>query len=154
MFLVKVRTSFCAALRLYSEEFSPEENTRLYGPCAGENGHGHNYDVEVAIVGQVDPATGMVANFHDLQQALDRHIFEKVDHRNLNKDVDFLAGVIPTTENLALKFWEVLEPLVPAGQLHSITIGERTNNIVTYFGPNASVGGITAGAGAAALPAI
>lgn len=144
LFLIKVRTRFSAALRLYSHEMSEEENYGLYGKCASPNGHGHDFDVEVAFIGDVDPRTGMVANFYDLQKLIDEQIFERVDHTNLNTDVDFLRGVITTTENLALKFWQVLEPLVPAGRLFSITIGERTNNVVTYFGPDASPGGIRA----------
>ena len=144
LFLIKVRTRFSAALRLHSPDMSEEENFRLYGKCASPHGHGHDFDVEVAFIGDVDPRTGMVANFYDLQKLIDERIFDRVDHTNLNHDVDFLRGVNPTTENLALKFWQVLEPLVPAGRLFSVTIGERTNNVVTYFGPDASPGGIRA----------
>ena len=138
MFLIKVRTRFSAALRLYSNELTEEENFRLYGKCASANGHGHDYDVEVAFSGDIDPRTGMVANFYELQQLLDTEIFDRVDHTNLNTDIDFLRGVIPTTENLAKAFWNLLEPHREVGQLFSVSVGERTNNLVTYFGPHAN----------------
>jgi len=138
LFLIKVRTRFSAALRLYSNELTEEENIRLYGKCASTNGHGHDYDVEVAFIGDIDPRTGMVANFYDLQKLLDLEIFDRVDHTNLNSDVDFLRGIIPTTENLAKAFWELLTPHHKVGQLFSVSVGERTNNLVTYFGPDAN----------------
>lgn len=142
LFLIKVRTRFSAALRLYSNEMTEEENFRLYGKCASPNGHGHDYDVEVAFMGDIDSRTGMVANFYELQKLLDSEIFDRVDHTNLNTDVDFLKGVIPTTENLAKAFWDLLEPHREVGQLFSISVGERTNNLVTYFGPDANLNDI------------
>jgi 6-pyruvoyltetrahydropterin/6-carboxytetrahydropterin synthase len=137
LYLIKVRTTFSAALRLHSRQLSEEQNYALYGVCASPHGHGHDYEVEVAFEGKMDPVTGMVANFYDLQQLVDKEIFQRVDHKNLNTDVDFLQGLVPTTENLAAKFWELVKPHCPKGlKLHSITIGERSNNIVTYFGPD------------------
>jgi 6-pyruvoyltetrahydropterin/6-carboxytetrahydropterin synthase len=142
VYLIKVRTTFSAALRLHSPELSAEENQRLYGVCASPHGHGHDYEVEVAFEGRMDPRTGMVANFYELQQLVDAEIYRRVDHKNLNTDVDFLKGLVPTTENLAAKFWDLVAPRCPTGlSLHSITIGERSNNIVTYLGPDATEGG-------------
>ena len=134
-FLVRVRVSFSSAHRLCREGLSDEENFALYGKCSNPNGHGHNYDLEVAVVGDVDPLTGMVVNFYELTQLVDVHIFSKVDHKNLNTDVPFMRGVIPTAENMAKTFWEELEPYIKNGRLQSITISERDNNVVTYFGP-------------------
>lgn len=136
MFLVRVKTTFSAAHRLYRPELSDEENYKLYGKCSNPNGHGHNYDLEVAVGGEVNHESGMVINFYEIGRIIDQQIYDKVDHRNLNKDVDFMAGVIPTAENMALRFWEVLAPHVREGQLFSISIGERGSNIVTYYGPN------------------
>ena len=137
MYLIKVRTTFSAALRLHSPELSEEQNFALYGVCASPHGHGHDYDVEVAFAGNMDPKTGMVANFYELQQLVDKEIFQRVDHKNLNTDVDFMRGLVPTTENLVAKFWELLAPHCPQGlKLHSVTIGERSNNIVSYLGPD------------------
>lgn len=136
MYLVKVSVTFSAAHRLCREGLSDAENFALYGKCSNPNGHGHNYDLTVTVAGEVDPATGMVANFYEIQEIIDREIFAKVDHRNLNIDVDFMRGVIPTAENMAQCFWQVLEPRITGGRLFSVTVGERNGNIVTYYGPN------------------
>lgn len=138
LFLVKVRTTFSAAHRLYKPELTDEENFALYGKCSSPNGHGHNYELEVAVAGSIDPATGMVANFYDVSRLVDELIFDKVDHRNLNMDVDFLQGYIPTAENMALRFWQILEPRIQGGRLHSITINESGKNIIVYFGEGAT----------------
>ena len=135
MFLVKVRTHFSAAHRLCRPGLSDAENFALYGKCSNPNSHGHNYDVEVAVAGDIDPDTGMVVNFYELTEAVEREIVSRVDHKHLNMDVDFLQGVIPTAENMARIFWERLAPHVRGGRLHSITIGERDINIITYYGP-------------------
>lgn len=135
MFLVKIRMQFAAAHRLARPDWSDDQNRALYGKCANPNGHGHNYLLEVAVEGDVDPETGMVVNFYDLQRVVEREIFDKVDHRNLNVDVDFLRGIVPTAENLAKRFWEVLEPHIREGRLHSITVGEGNTNLATYYGP-------------------
>ncbi len=135
MFLVKIRMQFAAAHRLARPDWTDEQNYALYGKCANVNGHGHNYVLEVAVAGDVDPETGMVVNFYDLQKVVEHEIFEKVDHRNLNADVDFLQGIVPTAENLAKRFWEVLEPHIRQGRLYSVTVAEGQSNIATYFGP-------------------
>ncbi|MCX7626205.1 MAG: 6-carboxytetrahydropterin synthase [Candidatus Sumerlaeaceae bacterium] len=135
MFVVKIRMQFAAAHRLARPDWTDEQNYALYGKCANANGHGHNYLLEVAVEGDVDPETGMVVNFYDLQRVVEREIFEKVDHRNLNVDVDFLRGIVPTAENLAKRFWEVLEPHIGEGRLRSVTVGEGSANTATYYGP-------------------
>lgn len=135
MFLVKVSVTFSAAHRLCQPGLSDEENFALYGKCSNPSGHGHNYDLEVAVLGEVDPATGMVANFYDIQRIIDREVFDKVDHKNLNVDVDFLQGIVPTAENMARRFWEVLEPHLNGCRLFSVTVGERNGNVATYLGP-------------------
>ena len=117
MFLVKLRTTFCAAMRLYQPELSDEENYALYGVCSNPSFHGHNFDVEVAVAGEIDPRTGMVVNFYEIEQLLREEVFNQVDHKNLNTDVEFLRGLVPTTETLAMKFWERLEPPHPAGNV-------------------------------------
>lgn len=136
MFLVRVKTTFSAAHRLYRPELSDAENMQMYGKCSNPNGHGHNYDLEVVVGGQIDSSTGMVINFYELTRLVDELIYDKVDHRHLNTDVDFMAGLVPTAENMAFKFWEVLEPHIKEGRLYSISVGERGNNIVTYYGPH------------------
>ena len=135
LYLVKVRVTFSAAHRLCVEGLSDDDNRAIYGRCANPRGHGHNYDMEVAVSGEVDPVTGMVVNFYELNKLVQEHILDKVDHRNLNDDVDFLKGMVPTAENLARRFWEILAPRVQGGALHSISISESSDNEVTYFGP-------------------
>lgn len=140
-------------MRLHRADLSDEQNFALYGRCANPAGHGHNFDVEIAVAGDVDPQTGMVANFYDLDQLLREEIYNRVDHMNLNTDVDFLRGVIPTTENLALKFWQRLEPRLKDVRLYCVTVGERGTNSVSYYGPSATLNTITspaAGANSAA----
>lgn len=136
MFLVKVRSVFSAAHRLYKEGLTDEENYAMYGQCSNPNGHGHNYDLEVVVAGDINPDNGMVLNFYEVTRLVNELIFDKVDHTNLNEDVDFMKGYIPTAENMALRFWEVLEPHIKEGKLFSISVGERGNNIITYYGPN------------------
>jgi len=144
LFLIRVKTTFSAAHRLYKPELSDAENFKLYGKCSNPNGHGHNYDLEVAVAGQIDPSNGMVINFYEVSRLIDELIHDKVDHRNLNTDVDFMAGLIPTAENMAFKFWEVLAPHISEGKLFSISVGERGSNIVTYFGPEPNISDIAA----------
>jgi len=139
LFLVRVKTTFSAAHRLCQVNLTDEENFQLYGKCSNPNGHGHNYDLEVVVAGEIDQKSGMVINFYELSRLVDELIYDKVDHRNLNTDVDFMAGLVPTAENMAKRFWEVLEPHVNEGKLFSISVGERGNNIVTYFGPGVSL---------------
>lgn len=137
MFLVRIRTGFCAAHRLFRTDLTDSENYALYGKCSSPNGHGHNYDLEIAVAGDADPNTGMVVNFSEIKEIVEKYVIETVDHRNLNLDVDFMAGLVPTAENLAIRFWEILEPRMVRARLHSITIGENDRNIITYLGPNA-----------------
>lgn len=129
------REEFSAAHRLHSPELSEEENERLYGPCYTL--HGHNYEVEVVVRGTVAPGTGMVMNLTDLMGLVREKIIMAVDHKNLNTDVPFLEGVIPTAENVAVAFWNRLEADI-AGfdgcQLHRIRLYESRNNFVDYLG--------------------
>jgi len=136
VFIVKIRASYSAAHRLCREDLSEEANYALYGKCSNPNGHGHNYDLEVAVAGEIDPATGMVINFCEIQQLVDSLIIDQVDHKNLNVDVAFMRGVIPTVENMARIFWDILTPRIRNGRLHHVTVGERNSNMVTYAGPS------------------
>lgn len=104
------RTHFSAAHILWSSELSEAENHALYGPCARL--HGHNYELEVAVSGTVDPRTGMALNFAELGQVVQELIIEPCDHHRLETDVPFLEGLITTAENLAAEFWKLLEPAV------------------------------------------
>ncbi len=128
------RVHFCAGHRLHNPAFSDEENARIFGQCNNPNYHGHNYTVEVTITGEPDPQTGMVMDLKDLKALIDREIIDQVDHKNLNLDVDFLRGEIPSAENIARAFWKILEPKIMNGKLYGIRLLESENNIVEYRG--------------------
>ena len=128
------RYRFSASHRLHNEALSSEENIALYKKCNNPNGHGHNYALEVTLSGEVNDDTGMVFDLKELKKLTQREIIDKVDHKNLNVDVDYLKGIIPTAENLAIKFWEILEPKITQGRLHEIKLYESERNFVVYRG--------------------
>ena len=132
------RTEFSAAHQLTSASLSPEENRRIFGAC--NDRHGHNYTLEVTVRGAVDPATGMVMNLVDLMGIVHEQVFVEVDHKDLNEAVEFLRGVIPTAENLAIACWGRIAPEIEGFQgcrLHRIRLFESTTSVVEYFGPTA-----------------
>ena len=124
--LVGRRESFNAAHRLWNPDLPDDENQRLFGKCA--NLHGHNYVLEVVVAGEVDPDTGYVLDLKVLSEVIARQVIRDVDHRNLNTDVPWLSGRIPTAENLALAFWERLRPELPNGMLRSVRVWETDKN--------------------------
>jgi 6-pyruvoyltetrahydropterin/6-carboxytetrahydropterin synthase len=126
--LVSRRETFNAAHQLRDPDLSEEENLRLFGKCA--NLHGHNYVLEVVVAGEVDPVTGYVIDLKQLSDVICRRVIDDVDHRNLNTDVEWLEGRIPTAENLALAFWERIRPALPGGSLHSLRLWETDKNWV------------------------
>jgi len=128
------RTSFSASHRLWSEHLSEEENLALYEKCANPNGHGHNYVLEVTVKGTPNPRTGMLLNLTELKQAINEQVVNWVDHKHLNYDVPWLEGSIPTTEVLAIKFWERLQRALPEGLLYEVKLYETENNIASYRG--------------------
>jgi 6-pyruvoyltetrahydropterin/6-carboxytetrahydropterin synthase len=133
MYLVRKRGAFCAAHRLHSAALSDEENRQTYGKCNSPTYHGHTYSVEVIVaVADIDEKTAMVVNFYDLEQLIESEIIDKVDHKNLNVDVEFLQGINPTAENLARKFFELLEPGIPRGTLLAVSVSESEDNQATY----------------------
>jgi 6-pyruvoyltetrahydropterin/6-carboxytetrahydropterin synthase len=124
--LASRRESFNAAHQLRDPALSDEENRRLFGKCV--NLHGHNYVLEVVVAGKIDDASGYVWDLKDLSDVVCRLIIDDVDHRNLNTDVPWLAGRIPTAENLARAFWERLQPELPGGLLRSVRVSETDKN--------------------------
>ena len=134
MIYITRKTEFCASHRLFNPEYSDEKNARVFGLCNNPNGHGHNYVMEVTVRGEVHPETGMVLDLKALKQLVNEEIILKVDHKNLNVDVPFLKDVIPTAENLAIRFWEVLENKLEGGELYEIKLYESERNFVIYRG--------------------
>ncbi|MFQ5449184.1 MAG: 6-carboxytetrahydropterin synthase [Nitrospinaceae bacterium] len=134
MIFITRRLEFCASHRLFNPEFSDEKNAEIFGLCNNPNGHGHNYVLEVTVRGEVAPETGMVLDLKSLKKLIHQEIIQKVDHKNLNVDVDFLKEVIPTAENIAIRFWEILEPKIAHGALHELKLYESERNYVIYRG--------------------
>ncbi len=134
MVYVTRKAHFAASHRLFNPGFTFERNQEVFDKCNNVNGHGHNYQLEVTVKGIPDPETGYVIDLRKLTRIIDEEILEKVDHKHLNFDVDFLLGVIPTMENIVVLFWQILEPKIGYGALHSIRLGESDNNLVDYYG--------------------
>ena len=124
--LVSRRESFNAAHQLRDPGLSEAENQRLYGKCV--NLHGHNYVLEVVVAGEIDQTTGYVLDMKQLSDVMSKRILEDVDHHNLNTDIPWLEGLIPTAENLAVAFWERIRSELPAGSLRSVRVCETDKN--------------------------
>ena len=130
------RERFNAAHRLYREDWSDAKNLEVYGKCSNPNWHGHNYVLYVTIRGELKPELGYVVDLKVLSQIIRQYIIDKLDHKNLNLEVDFMNDRIASTEQIAMAIWEELEPHV-AGlgvQLHRIRLEETENNSVEYYG--------------------
>ena len=137
MVFITRRERFNAAHRLYKEEFSDEKNMEVFGKCSNPNWHGHNYILFVTIKGEVNPETGFLINLKVLSKVINEYVIDKIDHKNINLEVEFMKGKLASTENLAISIWNELEaPLADLNSnLHAIKIYESENNIVEYFGP-------------------
>ena len=126
---------FNAAHRLYNPSWSKEKNDEVFGKCANDNWHGHNYDLFVTVKGEPDPDTGFLVDAKKLSIIINEHVVDKLDHRNLNLDVDFMRGKMCSSENLVIEIWNQLQPNLPANiQLHSIKLYETPRIYVEYFG--------------------
>ena len=138
MVFVSRKEHFNAAHKLSNPSWSKEKNLEVFGPCANENWHGHNYDLIVTIKGDPDPETGFVIDLKKLSTLIRERVTDKLDHKNLNMDVDFMKGKMASTENLAVGIWNILAPsihaMTPRATLHSIRLFETPRNYVEYFG--------------------
>lgn len=136
MVYITRRERFCAAHKLYRQDWTEEKNLEIFGKCSNPNWHGHNYDLFVTVKSKPDHQTGFVVDYRVMSEIIHEKIIDKVDHRNLNMDVDFMKGKMTSTENLAIAIWEELEePFRQKGAvLHSVRIQETENNSVEYFG--------------------
>lgn len=131
---VSRRLHFSAAHRVHNPAMSDEENRRTFGKCNNPNWHGHNYVLDVSVRGGVDDRTGYVIDLTRVKDIVTREVIDKVDHRNLNLEVDFLRDTIPTTENIVVAFWRVLEPALRPALLTRLVLWETVNNYVEYDG--------------------
>ncbi len=134
MVYITRRETFAAAHRLFKPEFSDEENFRLFGKCSNPKWHGHNYTLEVVAAGIPDPDTGFVMDIKELKSIIHKYVIDKVDHKNLNEETDFLKNIIPTSENICIGIWNQLVDKIPTGRLYSVKLYETENNYFEYRG--------------------
>jgi 6-pyruvoyltetrahydropterin/6-carboxytetrahydropterin synthase len=138
MIYVSRKEHFNAAHKLYNPAWSKEKNTEVFGPCANENWHGHNFDMIVTVKGEPDPETGFVIDLKKLSTLIRTEVTDKLDHKNLNVDVGFMIGKLASCENLVVEIWKILQPGIGSiskfGKLHSIRLYETPRNYVDYFG--------------------
>lgn len=126
---------FNAAHKLFNPNWSQEKNEEVFGKCANANWHGHNFELFVTIKGNPDPDTGFIFDAKKLSKIINEHIIEKLDHRNLNEDVDFMQGKMCSIENLVMGIWKELEPHLPSSvQLHCLKLIETPKIFVEYYG--------------------
>ncbi len=128
------RETFAAAHRLFKAGLSDEENFKMFGKCSNPNWHGHNYILEVTVIGEVDTETGFVMDIKKLKELIHEYVISKVDHKNLNIDADFMKGIIPTSENITIAIWNQLADKISGGKLFSVKLYETENNYFEYKG--------------------
>lgn len=136
MIYVTRRERFSSAHRMYREEWPDDKNLKMFGKCSNPNWHGHNYELFVTVKGDPSKELGFFINITTLKQIIKDKIIDKIDHKNLNIEVDFMKGKIATTENLTVAIWNELKPEIEkeGGTLHCIKITETENNYIEYYG--------------------
>jgi len=138
MIFVSRKEHFNAAHKLYNPAWSREKNQEVFGACANENWHGHNFELIVTVKGEPDPDTGFVVDLKKLSTLIRDEVTEKLDHKNLNLDVDFMKDKLASCENLAVEIWRILATHMPSitryGQLHCVRLYETPRNFVDYYG--------------------
>lgn len=138
MIYVSRKEHFNAAHKLYNPNWSKEKNEEVFGPCANANWHGHNFEMIVTVKGAPDPETGFVVDLKELSSVIKKEIVDKVDHKNLNVDVDFMEGKMASCEIFVMEIWKILAPAIEkiakSGKLYSIRLYETPRNYVEYFG--------------------
>jgi 6-pyruvoyltetrahydropterin/6-carboxytetrahydropterin synthase len=138
MIYVSRKEHFNAAHKLYNPAWTKEKNIEVFGPCANENWHGHNFELIVTVKGNPDPETGFVVDLKRLSTMIRKEVIDKLDHKNLNIDVDFMQDKLASCETLVIEIWKILAVQLPAvtsyGKLHSVRLYETPRNYVEYFG--------------------
>ena len=136
MIYITRRERFSAAHRMFREDWSDEENHKVFGKCSNPNWHGHDYVLYVTVRGEISEEIGYFMNITTLKEIIKEKIIDKVDHKNLNLEVGFMQGRIATSENLAVAIWNELKPAIEKEGvfLHCIKIGETENNTIEYYG--------------------
>ena len=127
------RLHFSAAHRLFRKDWSDARNAEVFGDCSNPNWHGHNYELDVTVEGAPDPATGYLVDLGEVRRIAEE-VLDDLDHRNLNLDVPWLEGIIPSTENLVVALWRRLAPRIPRGRLARLVLYETPRNWAEYAG--------------------
>jgi len=138
MLYISRKEHFNAAHKLYNPVWTKEKNIEVFGPCANDNWHGHNFDLIVTVKGTPDPETGFVVDLKRLSTLIRTEVIDKLDHKNINLDVDFMQGKLASCENLIVEIWKILDQKLSSitkyGKLHSLRLYETPRNYVEYFG--------------------
>jgi 6-pyruvoyltetrahydropterin/6-carboxytetrahydropterin synthase len=134
MILLTRKAEFSSAHFYWNDQWSQEENERVFGKCANRNGHGHNYTLEVTVAGEVDATSGFVVDLKELKDILEREVVNVYDHRHLNLEVPEFRTTIPTTENIAIAVWKRLEGKIPGAKLYRVRVYEMADLFAEYFG--------------------
>ena len=130
------RERFSAAHRMFRQDWTDERNLEVFGKCSNPKWHGHNYELFVTVKGELSDSNGFVMNLNTLKQIILDRVIQKLDHKNINLEVDFMEGKIATTENLAIAIWAELKPFIEkeGAKLHCVRISETENNSIEYYG--------------------
>src|SRR5690606_30309898 len=138
MLYISRKEHFNAAHKLYNPAWTKEKNIEVFGPCANDNWHGHNFDLIVTVKGEPDPETGFVVELKSLSTLIRKEVIDKLDHKNINQDVDFMQGKLARYKNLIVEIWKILNAKLPYitiyCKLHSLRLYETPRNYVEYFG--------------------
>lgn len=134
MIFLTRKAEFSSSHFYWNEDWTEEENRRVFGRCANRNGHGHNYTLEVTLAGEVDPKTGFVVDLKVLKDVLEREVLSVYDHRHLNHEVPEFAHAQPTTENIAIAVWRRLAGKIQGAKLHRVRVYETPNLFADYYG--------------------
>jgi 6-pyruvoyltetrahydropterin/6-carboxytetrahydropterin synthase len=136
MIFITRRERFNAAHRLFRTDFSDQKNSEVFGKCSNPNWHGHNYELFVTIKGNINPETGFLVNLKTLSELIQKTVIIKLDHKNINLEVDFMNGKFASTENLAVEIWNQLKKgvLSLGAELHCVKVSESENNFAEYYG--------------------
>lgn len=138
MLYISRKEHFNAAHKLHNPAWSKERNIEVFGPCANDHWHGHNFDLIVTVKGHPDPETGFVVDLKKLSKLIQQEVTDKLDHKNINLDVDFMKDKMASCENLIVEIWKILNRQLPTitknGKLHSLRLYETPRNYVEYFG--------------------
>ncbi len=136
MIYITRRERFNAAHRLFREDFTDEQNLEVFGKCSNPNWHGHNYELYITVKGDINKQTGFLVNLKRLSKIIRMHVIDKLDHKNINLEVDFMQGKLASTEILAVGIWHELEPFIQEldAELHCVKVVESENNYVEFYG--------------------